>query len=81
MPRFVYRKDNGEESVRTVIPVGYKFGDRDKILCIDVSDASVDDIRHLDELHQEYLEKIKDAGFYNKFRLFFVDGIEEVISE
>jgi hypothetical protein len=79
MPQFVYRKDNGEVSDRIAIPVGFIFDSRDKVLCLDVTDASLDEIRQIDELHREYLNKLNEAGFAHRFRSFFYDNIEQVV--
>ena len=73
---FVYRKDNGEESNRIAIPVGFIFDARNKVVCLDVTDASIDDIRQIEVLHREYLDALAEAGFSHRFRTFFLDNIE-----
>ena len=78
MPHFTYTKDNGEVSKRNVIPIGFNFGDRDKVLCIDITDATPSEIKELEDWRAAFIDNLKEFGFGNRFRQFFLDGINEV---
>lgn len=82
MTHLIYRKDNGDESEREVLPVGFDFGDRDTILCIDLSRYSGYELAKrkelMESLRSEYIRAIKDSGLGNDFRSFFLDNITEL---
>ena len=77
MTHFIYKKDSGELSEREVIPIGFDFGDRDKVLCIQVSEDT--DEKVLEDIRNRYLKDLYDHGFARNIRSFFLDGIEELI--
>ena len=82
MTHLVYRKDNGEESEREVVPVGFDFGDRDRVLCIDLSEFKGDELAErkklVEELRREYIKSIYASDLRGNFRSFFLDNIEEI---
>ena len=78
MTRFKYTKDNKEVSDREVEPIGFKFGDRDTVLCIDTSSFSPEEKEHLEQIRQFFLNDLYDAGFSNSIRSFHYDSITEV---
>ena len=78
MTHFVYEKDNGEKSERDVIPIGFKFGDRDTVLCIDLtnSESKESDKTLLEEIRTKFINELYDSGFASDIRSFHLDGIK-----
>jgi len=77
-----YRKDNGDVSDREVVSVGFDFGDRDKVLCIDLSDFTGNELQErkkiVEELRKEFIKSIYDSELKGNFRSFFLDNITEI---
>lgn len=78
MVKFKYTKDNKEVSYREVEPIGFKFADRDTVLCIDTSSFSSEEKDHLEQIRQLFLDDLYDAGFGSCIRSFHYDSITEV---
>ena len=82
MAHFRYTKDSGAVSDREVVPVGFDFGERDKVLCIDLSDYKGQELeerkRIVEQLRKDYIESIYASDLRGNFRTFFLDGIEEI---
>ena len=80
MTHLRYTKDNKSTSNREVVPVGFDFGDRDKVLCIDLSDYKGQELeqrkRIVEQLRKDYIESIYASDLRGNFRTFFLDGIE-----
>lgn len=80
MNKIEYRKDGAPETqVREVEAIGYRFGERDLVVCIDVADLTDEDKEILQTLREEYIESLYEAGFSSSFRSFHADSIEGVI--
>jgi hypothetical protein len=79
MTHFVYKKDNGETSERDVVPIGFKFGDRDTVLCIDLtnSENKDSDMTLLEEMRTKFINELYEAGFSRDIRSFHIDGIQK----
>ena len=71
---FKYTKENGEKSERVVYPLHLVD---DKMLSIDLtpfSDAErIEKANILDAIYKEYLKMIRDAGFGDRYRMFFLE--------
>lgn len=78
MTKLVYTKDSGEQSTRSVEPIGFTFDDRNKVLCIDFKDLEVEDRKKLQSIKRKYLNALYDAGYGNSIRTFFLDNIEVI---
>lgn len=82
MTKLVYRKDNGDTSKREVIPIGFHFGDRDSVLCLDLSryDAKERERRKkiAEELRKEFIKAVQYSDLQEDYRSFFLDNIEEI---
>jgi hypothetical protein len=78
MTHFVYKKENGEVTERDVEPIGFTFGDRDKVLCIDYNGLDEEDKVELEHIRKSYLKMLYDGGFGNNIRSFFLDNILEL---
>ena len=82
MTHLIYRKDNGSESTREVLPIGFYFGERDKVLCIDLSQYAGAELvkrkKIVEELQAEFIKSIKDSDLDKDFRSFFLDNITEL---
>ena len=82
MAHLRYTKDDNSVSDREVVPVGFDFGDRNKVLCIDLSDYRGQELekrkRIVEELRKEYIKSIYASDLRGNFRTFFLDGIEEL---
>ena len=79
MTSIVYCKDNGDRSTRGVIPIGFIFGERDKVLCVQTDGMDEEELNELKTVKEEYLKELYELGFGADIRSFFVDGIEEVL--
>lgn len=82
MTRLTYTKDDGSVSERTVIPIGFIFDDRDKVLCLDLSAYEGQELREklavAKELHRHFLNSVRDSELAGCYRTFFLDNISEV---
>ena len=80
MIKFNYKKDNGDTSERDVIPIGFNFGDRDTVLCIDLSqsDNPALDEKTLEQIRQHFLDELYDLGYGSSIRSFHADSISGV---
>jgi len=76
--RFKYTKANGDISYRKVYPLNLS-GD-DKLLCADLTEFDTQEAEEysalLDEIHQNYIQAIKDVGLGSTFRTFLLDRID-----
>ena len=82
MTHLRYTKDSGDISDREVVPVGFDFGDRNKVLCIDLSDYNGQELEKrkliVEQLRKDYIKSIYASDLRGNFRSFFLDGIEEI---
>lgn len=82
MTKLTYRKDNGDESKRNVTPIGFNFGDRDTVLCLDFSKYTGSELTRrqkvADELRKQFIKAVRDSELDSDYRSFFLDNIEEV---
>jgi len=74
---FNYTKENGDKSRRTVFQL---MGTEDRFFCIDLTefDAQEQDdyLVILNELHDNYIEAIKEVGLGSTFRTFLYERVD-----
>ena len=80
MPKIIYRKDSGDVSNRDIVPIGFNFGDRDTVLCIDLSKSKAKeaDKALLSEIRDDFIDSLYEAGFQSDIRSFILENIEDV---
>lgn len=78
LKRFQYKKADGSISERTVYQLN--LVDNDKLLCVDLSEFSIqeqiDYSALMDEIHKNYIDAIKEVGLGSTFRTFKLEGIQ-----
>jgi len=71
LKRFKYTKENGDKSSRTVFSL---MGDTERLFCVDLSEFDSDELDQyvelLDEIHNNYIDAIKEIGLGSTFRTF-----------
>lgn len=74
---FNYTKANGDTSKRTVYEL--KIVDGDKLLCVDLSEFDSDEQNEyeiiMNNIHDQYIQAIKDEGLGSTFRTFLINRI------
>jgi len=72
---FKYTKPSGDTSIRQVYPLNVVGND--KLLCVDLTQFDTDDKQDyenlLNQIHNDYIQAIKDAGLGSTFRTFFLE--------
>ena len=75
LKHFKYTKESGDISDRVACPL--YIIDGDKMLMIDVTPFNdverQEVVQKLEEIHQEMLRSIRQAGFSDRYRSFFLD--------
>lgn len=78
MTKLTYTKDDGDKSTRDVEAIGFNFGERNKVLCIDYKGLTQADRDILEDVRRNYLDDLYHMGFGKNIRAFFLDNISEV---
>ncbi len=78
MTHFIYTKYNGDTSERDVIPIGFYFGSREKVMCIETTNLSKDDLSELEAIRLRYLEDLYKNDFAPYIKTFFLDNMFEI---
>jgi len=78
LKKFKYTKADGSVSYRNAFQLSIVGGD--KILCVDLTEFEADDIVEYDklmtEIHNSYIDAIKDLGLGSTFRTFLIDRMD-----